>query len=280
MRKAKLIESISEVPVAEILAEDRLRPVVETGVQSLIESIEKLGVLKDPIHVRKVKHKKGQLVLIAGAHRLAAAKALGWKVIPAKVWDCTDDWASLMEIDDNLSGADLDTIDLCVFLAERKRVYERLHPETKKGGVRGNQHTGGRQTDTMSFCQNVAQQRDLTDRQIRRLVAAGTALGRDEVSRLRNAPSKVTLADLQEIAKAGPVERYDIVAALSVGKAKTAKEALSQAKGEVEKPSRTDAAFLKLQDAWARAPKEAQRSFVSENRSLLVELLSAEGESS
>lgn len=42
--------------------------------------------------------------------------------------------------------------------AERKAIYERLHPEAKHGGDRGNQHTGGksRQTDNLSTCQSYA----------------------------------------------------------------------------------------------------------------------------
>ena len=42
--------------------------------------------------------------------------------------------------------------------AERKQIYETLHPEAKNGGDRGNQHTGGkiRQMDNLSVCQSYA----------------------------------------------------------------------------------------------------------------------------
>ncbi|HPT48548.1 MAG TPA: hypothetical protein PLM07_21900, partial [Candidatus Rifleibacterium sp.] len=52
--------------------------------------------------------------------------------IAAHIWtDVTDDWARLMEVDDNLAGAEMNALDTAVFLAERKKVYEKLHPETK-----------------------------------------------------------------------------------------------------------------------------------------------------
>ena len=112
---------IDRIKVGEILATGRLRPVSEAGVESLMASIAEVGVMKDAVHVRQ--KKGGQLVLIAGGHRLEAAKRLGWDEIEAKLWaDVTDDWARLMEIDDNIAGAELNPLDTALFLAERKRV--------------------------------------------------------------------------------------------------------------------------------------------------------------
>ena len=126
----------NRVKVAEIDCRRRLRPISEAGVESLIASIHETGVMKDAIHVRK--KKDGSLVLIAGGHRLEAAKRLGWEEIEAKIWtDVTDDWAAIMEIDDNLAGAEMNALDTAVFLATRKQVYERLHPETKAGVAGG-----------------------------------------------------------------------------------------------------------------------------------------------
>ncbi len=124
---------IQRIPVAdiEVDAEHRLRPVSDAGVQSLMASIEELGVIKDAIHVRKKRRATGEsLVLMAGGHRLEAAKRLGWETIPARIWaDATDDFARLMEIDDNLSGSDLSNLELSVFLA--------CQSQSKMGPCRG-----------------------------------------------------------------------------------------------------------------------------------------------
>ncbi|MCU9850381.1 ParB N-terminal domain-containing protein [Defluviimonas sp. WL0024] len=131
MKKPTLMQ-ITSVAVAEVDARRRLRPVSEAGVESLLASIAETQVMKDAIHVRKLKD--GKLVLIAGAHRLEAAKRLGWEEIEAKVWtDVTDDWAQLMEIDDNLAGAEMNALDTAVFLAERQRLGWRLR---RNGGRR------------------------------------------------------------------------------------------------------------------------------------------------
>jgi ParB family chromosome partitioning protein len=268
---------IDRVKVGEIVATGRLRPVSEAGVESLMASIAEIGVMKDAVHVRQ--KKGGQLVLIAGGHRLEAAKRLGWDEIEAKVWaDVTDDWARLMEIDDNIAGAELNALDTALFLAERKRVYERLHPETKADTFRGNQHTGKLVADIVSFATATAEKFGMTDRHVRRLISAGECLDPRDVQLLRKAPRQITLKDLGEIAKiADAPERYDVVEALANGQAKSAADARRQWKDghgqstPVEDP--VEAALKALKSAWSRAPKESRRRFVRDHGEALAALM-------
>lgn len=268
---------IDRVKVGEVLVTARLRPVSEAGVESLLASIDEIGVMKDAIHVRQ--KKVGQLVLIAGAHRLEAAKRLGWDEIEAKVWaDATDDWARLMEIDDNIAGAELNPLDTALFLAERKRVYEKLHPETKHGAAGAAARWDATDTMSVAFTTATAEKFGMTDRHVRRLIAAGSRLDPRDVQLLRNAPRQITLKDLGEIAKIGEVtERYEIVEALANGRAKSAADARRQWKNEqghptpVEDPVET--ALKALKSAWTRAPKEARRRFVRDHGEALAALM-------
>lgn len=218
---------IDKVAVAEVIVRDRLRPVSEAGVESLIASITEIGVMKDAIHVRK--KKDGQLYLMAGGHRLEAASRLNWVHVPAQVWtDVTDDWARMVEIDDNLAGAEMNALDSAVFLATRKEVYERLHPETRAatGAALVSKRWSPDTSDIVSFVSATAEKFGLSKRQVERIVAAGTALSPRDVAHLRQAPRPVSLKDLTEIAKIGdPVERGDVVLRLSVGNAKSAADA-------------------------------------------------------
>jgi ParB family chromosome partitioning protein len=266
------------VKVGDVRVEQRLRPVSEAGIASLLASIEQTGVMKDAIHVRQ--KKGGALVLMAGAHRLETAKRLGWEEIEAKVWtDCTDDWAQLMEIDDNLAGAELSPLDTAVFLAARKRVYEKMHPETVRGVAGATARWDA--TDIVSvasFTTATAEKFGMTDRHVRRLIAAGSRLDPRDLIQLRKAPKPVTLKDLGEIAKINEtVERYDVVAALSEGRAKSAAEARRQISvrdgsvSPVEDPVETGLKALKT--AWSRAPKEARRRFVRDHGAEVEALL-------
>ncbi len=270
------LTQIDSVPVAEVIVRDRLRPVTEAGVQSLLASIAETGVMKDAIHVRK--KKDGSLHLIAGGHRLEAARRLDWKMIEAKVWtEVTDDWARLMEIDDNLAGAEMNALDTAVFLATRKEVYERLHPETKRG-VAGGLARQGAASELSSFADATAEKFGMTARQVQKIVAAGTKLGPDEVAKLRAAPRAVTLKDLTEIAKIGPApERYDVVARLAEGRAKSAADARRalrlEREGEAPVQDPADQQFMALQAAWNRAGAKARNRFVDANGVRLIEML-------
>lgn len=257
------------VRVADIDASRRLRPVSAAGVESLLASIAEVGVMKDAIHVRQ--KKDGSLVLIAGGHRLEAARRLNWDEIEAKVWtDVTDDWARLMEIDDNLAGAEMNVLDTAVFLAERKRVYEKLHPETKHGGNRGNQHTGGWQNDTMSFCHATAEKFGLSRRQVERIVSAGTALDEEAIGQLRAMARPVAQKDLFEIAKIRTEdERRAAVFRFACGNAKSiadARRSLAQEQdGTVSEPADpAEKEFRDLVSAWKRASAMARRRFLGE----------------
>jgi len=269
------LTQIDSVPVAEVIVRDRLRPVTEAGVQSLLASIAETGVMKDAIHVRK--KKDGSLHLIAGGHRLEAARRLDWKMIEAKVWtEVTDDWARLMEIDDNLAGAEMNALDTAVFLATRKEVYERLHPETKRG-VAGGLARQGAASELSSFADATAEKFGMTARQVQKIVAAGTKLGPDEVARLRSAPRAVTLKDLTEIAKIGQApERYGVVARLAEGLAKSAADARKalrlEREGEAPVQDPSDQQFKALQAAWNRAGAKARSRFIDANGVRLIEM--------
>lgn len=255
----------TRIAVADVVVRDRLRPVSEAGVEALIASINEIGVMKDAIHVRK--HYTGEFRLLAGAHRLAAAERLGWDEIEAKVWtDVTDDWARLIEIDDNLAGAEMNALDTAVFLATRKVVFERLHPETKRGPAGAAARWDA--TELSSFASTTAEKMGITDRQVRKIIAAGSRLGPDEIQQLRLAPRPVTLADLQAISGIGEaVERYEVVRQLATGEAKSA-AAARKAWFHRENPPApidpVDAEFAALTDKWHRARKAARRRLVAE----------------
>ena len=72
---AELLTTITELPLAEIKMGHRLRPVSNAGLAALCASITELGVMKDAIQVRR--KKDGSSHLMAGAHRLEAARQLG-----------------------------------------------------------------------------------------------------------------------------------------------------------------------------------------------------------
>lgn len=267
MSDPTLLPTKTSLPIDQIVVRDRLRPVSPAGVATIVASLRELGHLTNPVVVRQVR-RKGDITyrVLDGGHRLAAVSELGWTDVPVRVFECTDDQARLIEIDGNLAGAELNPLDTAVFLATRKAVYERLHPESRHGGDRRSLDF---QTDIESVCFSAvtAEKFGMTERHVRRLIAAGIRLGPDEVVQLRQAPRQVTLKDLQDIAKVNAPDRYRVVAALAEGRAKTAAHAIKGLKPGSEAPVKdpVEEQFLALMKAWNSSNMAARRRFVSEH---------------
>ncbi|MDE0409430.1 MAG: ParB N-terminal domain-containing protein [Alphaproteobacteria bacterium] len=122
------------VPIADIAIEGRLRAIDQSAAAHLAESMDRQGQLM-PIHIRTLD--EGGYKLAAGAHRILAAKLLGWTEIEAFIIDdLPEDELELLEIDENLYRSELDPFDRARFLFKRKHIYRRMYPETGPGGDR------------------------------------------------------------------------------------------------------------------------------------------------
>lgn len=269
MPEPTLIQIKTALAPDSIVARDRLRPVSEAGVLAILGSVEELGQIVTPLVVRQRRDKdnEGGFVyeLLDGAHRLEVARRLGLETVPVRVFECTNDQARLLEIDGNLAGAELNPLDTAVFLATRKAVYERLHPETKRGMAGAAARWDA--NDMMSFASVTAEKFGMSVRHVERLVAAGSRLGPDEIAKLRAAPRQVTLKDLQDIAKIKVApDRYGVVDALAEGRAKNAAAALKALQAPVEEDAKSpgDKQYLALKAAWDRAGMVARRRWIAE----------------
>ncbi|HUZ77548.1 MAG TPA: MT-A70 family methyltransferase [Chloroflexota bacterium] len=102
------------------------RPLRDVG--RLAESIAEFGLLH-PITLTE------DHLLIAGFHRLQAAKMLGWAAIAALVLSADEVRARLIEIAENLHRTDLSELERVQLLLEEKVYYEAAHRATKHGGA-------------------------------------------------------------------------------------------------------------------------------------------------
>jgi ParB family chromosome partitioning protein len=267
------LDTVQHLAIADIIVDRRLRPTSEAAVLSLMQGITEAGRFYTRILVRRT---KAGDCLIDGAHRLEAVKRLGWTTIPAVVVTCSNELADFLETDANLNRADLTALDLAVFLSSGRRVYQKMHPETKQGTA-GAAGRWGKLTNS-SLASVIAEARGVTPRHVMRIMAAGDALGPDEIAKLRKAPKPVNMDDLQAISKINQaVLRYDVVDALAEGRAKTAAAAIA-AQRSVPPPDPVDAAYMKLCSAWDRAPKVARRRFMESRGADMAKVLPKGGE--
>lgn len=179
-------------------------------ITDLAASIKDIGLL-NPITVTK------DFNLIAGHHRLKAFEMLGIELIPVTIIDCTALQAELAEIDENLIRNNGTELEQGISLARRKAIYMELHPETKNGGDRGNQHTGGKQSqnDTVSFCQDTAAKTGKSKRTTERKVSIGEKLG-SIATEIKAAGIDDSQKDLTELAKLKDKSPDQVKAVLSM----------------------------------------------------------------
>ena len=147
-----------EIEVSKVIIGDSRRAIDGATVEKLADSMKQVGLL-NPITIDY------EYNLIAGAHRIAAAKKLGWEQIPCTMLDIEDLQAKLAELDENLVRNNGNVIEQGEWLAEKKRIYEHLHPETKHGAC-GNK--GGKilENEINSFSTDTAEKTGLSKRTI------------------------------------------------------------------------------------------------------------------
>lgn len=115
----------------------RARGLNTDAVGSLVASIERIG-LQTPITLR-YDQDSDQIVLVAGLHRLEAARRLGWQTIPAIYTDRSPDEARMWEIAENLHRADLSAVERAEHIEEWRTLEEKLRTNSAVSGGRGNE---------------------------------------------------------------------------------------------------------------------------------------------
>lgn len=246
------------IPLHLIDAAGRLRPVDPAHVEVIAASMRLLG-LQQPVTVRPTGNR---YQLVAGAHRLAAAQRLGWSDIGALPADLSDDEARLVEIDENLMRRELSALDRALSLAQRKAVYDRLHPETTRPGRRKKELSQTLRQFGERFSKDAARRTGLSERAVQmslELAANLTPEARDLLRLSDLADNQAQLLQLAGIEDAA--EQLAVAREIAEGRARSpaqARIALGlEAPVAVDPQEQVFAQFLAL---WARAePATRQR---------------------
>lgn len=247
------------VPVKSIHVPKRLRAIDPAWAEALAQSIAESG-LQQPVEVREV---GGKLVLVAGAHRIEAHRLLGLDEIETRTVAVDDLQARLREIDENLFRHELTALDRAVFLAERKTVYEALHPETRKGAQGGR---GGKrnETGTMPFSKDAAAKTGLDATTIRRAVRIAGGIPADVRQRLAGTRFADKQGELLALAKQPPKSQGRIVELLLKAKnpAPSVRAAVAVVEGRAVERDPDEEQLTALLNAWRRAGAKARRRFL------------------
>jgi len=127
---------IRPVPLSHLVASGQPRPLLTAEVDKLASSIKEIGLIQ-PITVAATTVMHGVAVpgwkIVAGHHRVAAVRSLGWKEIDAIVIDNEKNLQNeLVEIDENLCRAELTASQRTKYTKRRAQIWEALHSVEKQ----------------------------------------------------------------------------------------------------------------------------------------------------
>lgn len=213
------------VSINKIKVNPGRREVESKDINDLAKSISEIGLL-NPITVTP------DHTLIAGLHRLEAAKVLGWTEIECTVSELSGLRAELAEIDENFMRVNLSPIEFGDLLLRRKEIYEELHPETKAtkegGPFRGNQHknevTANLATTTAAFVDDTAERLGIAPRTIRREIQVAKNISPETKNIIRNSGKDITKMDALKLSRLEPPQQEEAATQLAAGEIRSVDE--------------------------------------------------------
>ena len=208
------------IPIHEIKINPGRRQAVPGSVRELADSIAEIGLL-NPITVDR-----GH-TLIAGLHRLEAAKLLGWTEIECVVSELEGLRAELAEIDENFVRSDLTPLEFGELLLRRKELYEALHPETKNGGDHSSAESRTskcRSAPVSSFAQDTAEKLGVGRRTVERQVQIAKRLTPETKGIIRGSAVPVTRKEALALSRLEPGPQAEAAALLAAGEIRSVEE--------------------------------------------------------
>ena len=146
--QGKRAAATKNIKLEEIWVGRRMREIRAAKVNDFMVSLRESGV-NTPLSVRisSEPSKTGSCpwVLVAGGHRLEAAKRLGWKRIRCEIFIGNDDEARAWEIRENLDRAELTALEKAEHHAGllQIKIREVSSQDETKPGVQGGRPEGG-----------------------------------------------------------------------------------------------------------------------------------------
>ena len=198
------------------------REAMPEDIQRLSESVAEVGMM-NPITV------DADYTLVAGLHRLEAAKLLGWTEVECTVCGLDRLHAELAEIDENVIRTGLSDLELSELLARRKKIYETLHPATIARNLPGHASNYESSSDKLTgeekpFSQDTAEKLGVSPRTVERHVQIGENLTAEVKEILRGTDRKVTKQNLTKLSRLEPEQQMEAAKQLTEGTIKSVDE--------------------------------------------------------
>lgn len=223
-----------KVSIDEIRIKEGRRSLDADHVKELADSIRELGLL-NPITI------DSENTLIAGLHRLEAARRLGWKEVECTVSSLDGLQAELAEIDENIIRSGLSPVEYGEILLRRKEIYEALHPETKNGGdrrsgkIRSAKCTSDSES-SRSFVDDTAEKLGVNPCTVRRQIQTARNLTPEAKKIIKESETKLSKKAALKLSRLEPEQQKEAAALLAAKEIQNIEEYSSGAGATVDMP--------------------------------------------
>ena len=201
------------IKITDIMVNPDHKEASPEAVEKLMDSMGEVGLLC-AITVDTEHH------LIAGFHRLEAAKRLGWTEIECVEVTLTGIHAKLAEIDENLVRRNIPSLEFGSLLLARKKLYEEIHPETQHGGDRRSQDFKCAKCaleKPKSFVDDTAEKLHVNPSTVRRELQTAENMTDDARNILQNARIDPPKGDALALSRMDPDQQIDAAQQLARG---------------------------------------------------------------
>ena len=208
-----------DVKISDIKVVGRKRELNEEKIRDLANSFKLLGQLQ-PIVINQ------DYTLLAGLHRLEAAKLLGWETIKAEVISGSQLEDELIEIDENLIRNDLTVLEQAELLQRRNEILKEM-------GLRrshGRYPTNSLSDRGLKTTEDIAKEVGLANSTLLRRIQIAQNLVPEVKEKIRNTPIADSTTQLLELAKLKPEEQIEVAKHLE--NKKTVAEAIQEHRRE------------------------------------------------
>jgi len=188
-----------KVEISDIVIGNRRRKLNKDKVSELAESMKLIGQL-EPLTITK------DNVLLAGWHRLEAAKSLGWDEIKAEVFDGNEVECELAEIDENLMRNDLTILEQGEHLARRQELIGY-----KRGGDRKSSAFSKAQNEPLKTTAEIAHDIGISKQTAKRRMQVARNIVPEVKDAIRNTEIANSTTQLLQLARLAPEEQIEVI---------------------------------------------------------------------
>jgi ParB family chromosome partitioning protein len=252
--KSSPIEVV-KVSVADVKVPKRWRSINKIKLKRIADSMNSIGI-QNPIHVRI---NNGGIKLIAGRHRLEAAKQIGWRRIDAIAMPDDKLDRQLWHYSENLDRTDLTSLEYAEAVAHRaKLVTEKVARDTNSGGLQPNDKGNSKAAKALGTSRDDVRRSKAIDAISSKAKKAAVKVGLDD-----NGDALWKVAQEEK-----PADQIRTVHELAKPKQASKPELSNKERKQLKRLKSRFTAAIKLHQAWMKTSKIARDRFIAHIRKL------------